>query len=174
MAVEKQMTPADFDIEETDEVEIQVVNPEAVSIESDGEEVIIDFTGEFTEELVGPDHDANLAEYIEDDELGALASELVDDFVADRQSRKDWARSYVKGLDLLGMKIEERTQPWAGAAGVFHPVLTEAVVRFQAQAMSELFPASGPVRTKVMGKKDQGFVDSDREPGGSPHASFPS
>jgi hypothetical protein len=159
MAVEKQMTPADFDIEETDEVEIQVVNPEAVSIESDGEEVIIDFTGEFTEELIGPDHDANLAEYIEDDELGALASELVDDFVADRQSRKDWARSYVKGLDLLGMKIEERTQPWAGAAGVFHPVLTEAVVRFQAQAMSELFPASGPVRTKVMGKKDQEKLD---------------
>ena len=159
MAVEKQMTPADFDIEETDEVEIQVVNPEAVSIESDGEEVIIDFTGEFTEELVGPDHDANLAEYIEDDDLGALASELVDDFVADRQSRKDWARSYVKGLDLLGMKIEERTQPWAGAAGVFHPVLTEAVVRFQAQAMSELFPASGPVRTKVMGKKDQDKLD---------------
>lgn len=159
MAVEKQMTPADFDIEETDEVEIQVVNPEAVSIEADGEEVIIDFTGEFTEELVGPDHDANLAEYIEDDELGALASELVDDFVADRQSRKDWARSYVKGLDLLGMKIEERTQPWAGAAGVFHPVLTEAVVRFQAQAMSELFPASGPVRTKVMGKKDQEKLD---------------
>jgi len=159
MAVEKQMTPADFDIEETDEVEIQVVNPEAVSIEADGEEVIIDFTGEFTEELSGPDHDANLAEYIEDDELGALASELVDDFVADRQSRKDWARSYVKGLDLLGMKIEERTQPWAGAAGVFHPVLTEAVVRFQAQAMSELFPASGPVRTKVMGKKDQDKLD---------------
>ena len=159
MAVEKQMTPADFDIEETDEVEIQVVNPEAVSIESDGEEVIIDFTGEFTEELIGPDHDANLAEYIEDDDLGALASELVDDFVADRQSRKDWARSYVKGLDLLGMKIEERTQPWAGAAGVFHPVLTEAVVRFQAQAMSELFPASGPVRTKVMGKKDQDKLD---------------
>ena len=159
MAVEKQMTPSDFDIEETDEVEIQVVNPEAVSIEADGEEVIIDFTGEFTEELVGPDHDSNLAEYIEDDELGALASELVDDFVADRQSRKDWARSYVKGLDLLGMKIEERTQPWAGAAGVFHPVLTEAVVRFQAQAMSELSPASGPVRTKVMGKKDQEKLD---------------
>src|SRR5210317_126177 len=159
MAVEKQMTPSDFDIEETDEVEIQVVNPEAVSIEADGEEVIIDFTGEFTEELIGPDHDANLAEYIEDADLEALASELVEDFVADRQSRKDWARSYVKGLDLLGMKIEERTQPWAGAAGVFHPVLTEAVVRFQAQAMSELFPASGPVRTKVMGKKDQDKLD---------------
>ena len=153
MAVEKQMFPADVDMEGTEEVEIQVMNPDAVSIESDGEEVIIDFTGEFTEDIVGPDHDANLAEYIEDNELQALASELVEDFVADRQSRKDWARSYVKGLDLLGMRIEERTQPWAGAAGVFHPVLTEAVVRFQAQAMSELFPASGPVRTKVMGKK---------------------
>ena len=83
-----------------------------------------------------------------------MASEIVDDFVADRQSRKEWARSYVKGLDLLGMKIEERTQPWAGAAGVFHPVLTEAVVRFQAQAMGEIFPAAGPVRTKVVGKRD--------------------
>jgi hypothetical protein len=159
MAVEKQMFPADVDMEGTEEVEIQVMNPDAVSIESDGEEVVIDFTGEFTEDIVGPDHDANLAEYIEDNELQALASELVEDFVADRQSRKDWARSYVKGLDLLGMKIEERTQPWAGAAGVFHPVLTEAVVRFQAQAMSELFPASGPVRTKVMGKKDQDKID---------------
>jgi hypothetical protein len=159
MAVEKQMFPADVDMEGTEEVEIQVMNPDAVSIESDGEEVVIDFTGEFTEDIVGPDHDANLAEYIEDNELQALASELVEDFVADRQSRKDWARSYVKGLDLLGMRIEERTQPWAGAAGVFHPVLTEAVVRFQAQAMSELFPASGPVRTKVMGKKDQDKID---------------
>ena len=109
MAVEKQMFPADVDMEGTEEVEIQVMNPDAVSIESDGEEVIIDFTGEFTEDIVGPDHDANLAEYIEDVDLQALASELVEDFVADRQSRKDWARSYVKGLDLLGMRIEERT-----------------------------------------------------------------
>ena len=159
MAVEKQMFPADVDMEGTEEVEIQVMNPDAVSIESDGEEVIIDFTGEFTEDIIGPDHDANLAEYIEDADLQVLASELVEDFVADRQSRKDWARSYVKGLDLLGMKIEERTQPWAGAAGVFHPVLTEAVVRFQAQAMSELFPASGPVRTKIIGKKDEEKLD---------------
>ena len=82
----------------------------------------------------------------------AMASELVSDFNADRESRSDWARAYVKGLDLLGMKIEERQQPWAGASGVFHPVLTESVVRFQAQAMGELFPASGPVRAKIMGK----------------------
>lgn len=154
MAVEKQMLPSDFDIEDTTEVEVEVVNPEAVGISVDGEEMVIDFTGDMSEELMGPEHDANLAEYIDEGELQNLAADLVDDFVADRQSRKDWARSYVKGLDLLGMKIEERTQPWAGAAGVFHPVLTEAVVRFQAQAMGELFPASGPVRTKVLGKRD--------------------
>ena len=154
MAVEKQMSPADLDIEGTDEVEVEIVNPDAVGISVEGESMVIDFTGEMADDLMGPEHDANLAEYIDEGELQNLASDLVDDFVADRQSRKDWARSYVKGLDLLGMKIEERTQPWAGAAGVFHPVLTEAVVRFQAQAMGELFPASGPVRTKVLGKRD--------------------
>ena len=155
MAVEKQMNPSDLDMESTDEVQVEVVNPEAVSISTEDEGLVIDFTGEMVSEIMGPEHDANLAEFMEEADLQDLASELVDDFVADRQSRKDWARSYVKGLDLLGMKIEERTQPWQGAAGVFHPVLTEAVVRFQAQAMGEIFPASGPVRTKIMGKKDQ-------------------
>mgnify|MGYP001207460056 CR=1 FL=1 len=154
MAVEKQMMPSEVDMEDTEEVQIEVVNPDAVGVSMDGESMIIDFDGEMTEQLMGPEHDANLAEFMEEGDLDSLASELVDDFVADRQSRKEWARSYVKGLDLLGMKIEERTQPWAGAAGVFHPVLTEAVVRFQAQAMGELFPASGPVRTKIVGKLD--------------------
>ena len=154
MAVEKQMSPADLDMEGAPEVEVEVVNPDAVGISVEGESMVIDFTGEMADELIGPEHDANLAEYIDEGELQNIAADLVDDFVADRQSRKEWARSYVKGLDLLGMKIEERTQPWAGAAGVFHPVLTEAVVRFQAQAMGELFPASGPVRTKVVGKRD--------------------
>ena len=155
MAVEKQMTPTDMDPGNADEVQVEVVNPDAVSISTEDEGLVIDFTGEMASEIMGPEHDANLAEFMEEADLEALASELVDDFVADRQSRRDWARSYVKGLDLLGMKIEERTQPWQGAAGVFHPVLTEAVVRFQAQAMGEIFPASGPVRTKIMGKKDQ-------------------
>ena len=154
MAVEKQMSPAELDMAGTGEVEVEVVNPDAVGISVEGESMVIDFTGEMAEEIMGPEHDGNLAEFIEDADLQALASEIVDDFVADRQSRKEWARSYVKGLDLLGMKIEERTQPWAGAAGVFHPVLTEAVVRFQAQAMGEIFPAAGPVRTKVVGKRD--------------------
>ena len=128
MAVEKQMSPADLDIEGTDEVEVEIVNPDAVGISVEGESMVIDFTGEMADDLMGPEHDANLAEYIDEGELQNLASDLVDDFVADRQSRKDWARSYVKGLDLLGMKIEERTQPWAGAAGVFHPVLTLSLI----------------------------------------------
>ena len=98
------------------------------------------------------DHDANLAEYIEDGMLEGMASDLVEDFDNDRTSRKEWATSYINGLDLLGMKVEDRAQPWQGASGVYHPMLTEAVVRFQAQAMSELMPASGPVKSKIVGK----------------------
>ena len=154
MAIEKQMEPSDLEIEETDaeNIEVEIVNPDAVSIDTGDGGVIIDFEGDITESITGPDHDANLAEFIDEAELQSMASELVGEFNSDRESRKDWARAYVKGLDLLGMKIEERSQPWQGASGVFHPVLTEAVVRFQAQAMGELFPASGPVRTKIMGK----------------------
>ena len=154
MAVEKQMEPSDLDIEGTDaeEIEVEIVNPDAVSIGTDDGGMIIDFEGGLTEELVGPEHDANLADFIDESVLQSMASELVEDFESDRESRRDWARAYVKGLDLLGMKIEERSQPWQGASGVFHPVLTEAVVRFQAQAMGELFPAAGPVKTKIMGK----------------------
>jgi len=154
MAIEKQMEPSDLDIEEADatDIEVEIVNPDAVAINTDDGGVVIDFEGDLTESVVGPDHDANLADFIDEAVLQSMASELVGEFNSDRESRKDWARAYVKGLDLLGMKIEERSQPWQGASGVFHPVLTEAVVRFQAQAMGELFPASGPVRTKIMGK----------------------
>jgi len=154
MAIEKPMVPSSVDVEGTDEVSVEIVNPEAISIGDDDGAMIIDFTGEVAEDIMGPDHDANLAEFIEEADLQSLASELIEDFISDRQSRKDWARAYVKGLDLLGMKIEERTQPWQGASGVFHPILTEATVRFQAQAMGEIFPASGPVRVKLVGKKD--------------------
>jgi|TARA_X000001382_G_scaffold83271_2_gene58903 post-segregation antitoxin (ccd killing protein) len=154
MAIEKPMVPSSVDVEGTDEVSVEIVNPEAISIGNDDGAMIIDFTGEVAEDIMGPDHDANLAEFIEEADLQSLASELIEDFISDRQSRKDWARAYVKGLDLLGMKIEERTQPWQGASGVFHPILTEATVRFQAQAMGEIFPASGPVRVKLVGKKD--------------------
>ena len=154
MAVEKVMTPRDLAKAETteEEVTVEVLNPEAVSVETEDGGMIIDFTGEQVEEIMGGGFDANLAEEIEEDELQSMASELISNFNSDRQSRSEWAKSYVKGLDLLGMKIEERQQPWAGSSGVFHPILTESIVRFQAQAMGEIFPASGPVRTKIVGK----------------------
>ena len=154
MAVEKIMTPRDLAKAEAaeEEVTVEVLNPEAVSVETEDGGMIIDFTGEQVEEIIGGGFDANLAEEIEESELQAMASELLSSFQSDRQSRNEWAKSYVKGLDLLGMKIEERQQPWAGSSGVFHPILTESIVRFQAQAMGEIFPASGPVRTKIVGK----------------------
>ena len=155
MAIEKPMIPSALDVEDNpteEEITVEVINPDAVSMETDDGSIIIDFDGGLSEELLGPDHDSNIAEFIDEATLESMASELVSDFEADRESRSDWARAYVKGLDLLGMKIEDRQQPWAGASGVFHPVLTESVVRFQAQAMGELFPASGPVRSKVLGK----------------------
>ena len=155
MAIEKPMVPSDVEIEENpseEELTVEIVNPDSISMETEDGGVIIDFEGSLAENMMGPDHDSNLAEFIEESELESMASELVSDFESDRESRSDWARAYVKGLDLLGMKIEDRQQPWAGASGVFHPVLTESVVRFQAQAMGELFPASGPVKSKIMGK----------------------
>ena len=157
MPITKPMEPFDpnemmDDEDESSEIEVEIANPDAVSISTDDGGIVIDFTGEMTEDIMGPDHESNLAEFMDEQDLQILASELVDDFLSDRESRKDWARAYVKGLDLLGMKIEERQQPWAGASGVFHPILTEAVVRFQAQAMGEMFPPSGPVRTKIVGK----------------------
>ena len=155
MAIEKPMVPSDVEIEENpseEELTVEIVNPDSISMETEDGGVVIDFEGSLAEDLIGPDHDSNLAEFIEESALESIASELVSDFESDRESRSDWARAYVKGLDLLGMKIEDRQQPWAGASGVFHPVLTESVVRFQAQAMGELFPASGPVRSKIMGK----------------------
>lgn len=155
MAIEKPMVPSDVEIEDNpseEELTVEIVNPDSISMETEDGGVIIDFEGSLAENLMGPDHDSNLAEFIEESELESMASDLVSDFESDRESRSDWARAYVKGLDLLGMKIEDRQQPWAGASGVFHPVLTESVVRFQAQAMGELFPAGGPVRSKIMGK----------------------
>ena len=118
MAVEKKMEPSEVEVMNGQDVEIEVVNPEAVSIETEDGGMLIDFSGEVTEELLGPSHDANLADFLDEADLQAMASELVGDFDGDRMSRKEWARSYVKGLDLLGMKIEERSQPWAGASGV--------------------------------------------------------
>ena len=101
----------------------------------------------------GDEFDANLAEYLDESALETLASELASDFDDDIGSRKDWMQTYVDGLELLGMKIEERTEPWEGACGVYHPLLSEALVKFQAETMMSSFPAAGPVKTQIIGKE---------------------
>jgi len=132
-------------------IEVAVVNPEAVSIQTDEGGVVIDFDPQGSEEEMPTNHDDNLAEFCDEECLQRLASTLVGEYEADKNSRADWERTYIKGLDLLGLKIEDRSTPWPGACGVHHPILTEAVVRFQSQAITEVFPASGPVKTKIVG-----------------------
>jgi hypothetical protein len=100
----------------------------------------------------GEDFEANLAEYIDASELDRLGGELVEDFGKDIMDRKEWMQTYVEGLKLLGLKYEDRTEPWNGACGVFHPMLTESVVRFQSEGITETFPAMGPVKTVIIGK----------------------
>jgi len=141
------------------DLEIEIVNPEAVSIETEDGGMIFDFDPQ--DSLTGMiPHDANLAEYIDDSELQGIATDLVGQYKSDKESRSDWERTYIEGLDLLGLKHEDRTTPWDGACGVFHPLLTEAVIRFQSQSIQELFPAAGPAKTSVVGlvtdeKEDQ-------------------
>ena len=130
-------------------VDISIFNPEAVSIETDDGGMIIDFDPNTSQEV---DFNANLAEHLDERDLDNLANELIGAFQSDKDSRGDWERTYIEGLDNLGLKIEERTEPWSGACGVYHPLLSEAVIRFQSQAISEILPASGPVRTNIVGK----------------------
>ena len=132
------------------DLEIEIVNPESVSMETADGGVIIDFDPGAMDEA-GIEHDANLAEHLDEGELRELSSELVSAYQSDRDSRSDWEETYINGLDLLGLKSADRTTPWDGACGVFHPLLTESVVRFQAQAIQEIFPAAGPVKTAVVG-----------------------
>jgi len=102
-------------------------------------------------EMEAQDFNANLAEFVEDQELSFLGSQLYQNYQDYKNSRKDWERTYTQGLDLLGFKYENRTEPFAGASGATHPVLAEAVTQFQALAYKELLPANGPVRTQVIG-----------------------
>ena len=129
-------------------IEIEIEDPESVTIGVGDMEIGIE-PGEGSDE----DFAANLAEYIDEGELQSLAEELTSDFDDDISSRKDWMQTYVDGLELLGMKIEERTEPWEGACGVYHPLLSEALVKFQAETMMATFPAAGPVKTQIIGKE---------------------
>jgi hypothetical protein len=158
MAVDKPLVPFDIEIEpeepmeEIDDIEEFDESTSTVTPTEDGG-VVIEFESISVEpEYEEVPHSDNLAELIDEAELESMGSELVGNFLSDLRTRDDWAMAYVKGLDLLGMKVEDRTQPWEGASGVFHPMLTEAAIHFQAQAMGEIYPASGPARTKILGK----------------------
>jgi len=134
--------------EEMNPLEIEIIDPEAVNIDMGDMEIEIKKAKPSIK-----DFDANLADYISDSALQSLAGDLAGDIDNDRNSRKDWEKTYTEGLKLLGLNMEERTEPWNGASGVFHPMITEAVVRFQSETITETFPAQGPVRTKIVGKE---------------------
>ena len=160
MSIEKSLYQAPVGIAEEvlnqpPEIEIEIEDPESVTIGMDGLEIEIEKA-----EPSDEDFDANLAEYIDEGELAQLAGDLISDFGEDVSSRKDWMQTYVDGLELLGMKIEERTEPWEGACGVYHPLLSEALVKFQAETIMETFPAQGPVRTTIIGKETPEIKDA--------------
>jgi hypothetical protein len=141
------MSPMNTEMDEGPDIEIEIEDPESVNIGIDGMEIEIDPSedeGDFND---------NLAEELDEGMLTELAGDLLGEFDEDISSRKDWIQTYVDGLELLGMKVEDRTEPWPGACGVHHPLLSEAVVKFQAETMSETFPAQGPVRTQIIGKE---------------------
>ena len=133
--------------EEEEPIEITIEDPEAVNIKGPGFEIDMEKSEEEDE------FNKNLAEDMDEDELLRLSGDLIGEYETDVSSRKDWIQTYVDGLELLGMKIEERMEPWPGACGVFHPILSESVVKFQAETMMSTFPAAGPVKTQIIGKE---------------------
>jgi hypothetical protein len=147
---DKAMVPYNTDagMDEGPDIEIEIEDPESVRIAMGGVEIEID--GEEDDGF-----DENLAEDMSDSELQSIASELIDLVETDINSRKDWVDAFVKGLDVLGMKYEERTEPWNGACGVFSTLLSEAAIRFQAEMITETFPAQGPVKTQIVGAVDK-------------------
>ena len=153
MAIEKSLYAAPMGLEQLvamndgPDIEIEIEDPEAVDITVGGMNIHIE-PGDDEE-----DFNDNLAEYISEEAMQSLAEELLSDYDEDVSSRKDWMQTYVDGLELLGMKIEERTEPWEGACGVFHPMLSEALVKFQSETMMATFPAAGPVKTQIIGKE---------------------
>lgn len=129
------------------DIEIEIEDPESVKLNMDGMSIEIEPDG-------GSDEfSKNIAEDLDEEVLASLANDLISDFEDDISARKDWMQTYVDGLELLGMKIEERSEPWEGACGVYHPLLSEALVKFQSETIMETFPAAGPVKTKIIGKE---------------------
>jgi hypothetical protein len=156
MNIDKALNPAPLGMggyEDEDEmgmepaIEIEIEDPERVAIEAGGMEIVLEPGEEEDEEF-----NKNLVEILDAGQLTELAGDLLSDFEGDVASRKDWMDTYVEGLDLLGLKVEDRTEPWPGACAVYHPLLVEALVKFQSETIMETFPAAGPVKTKIIGK----------------------
>ena len=150
--IDKSVSQAPQGIEELanaqPDLSIEIENPESVTLDDGSMEITITPGKE-----VNDDFNANLAEDLDEGQLTELAGDLLGEFDADVNSRKDWLTTYVDGLELLGLKIEDRTEPWPGACNVYHPLMTEALVKFQAETMMETFPAAGPVKTVIVGKQ---------------------
>ena len=154
MSIEQSLSQApmglnDLELDDTPAIEIEIENPDGVRLNMDGLEI------DLMPEEDGEDFGDNLAEYMDKGELEKISSDLIEMVDSDINSRKDWVDTYVKGLDVLGMKYEERTEPWLGSCGVFSTVLTEAAVRFQSETIIETFPAQGPVKTEIIGAVDR-------------------
>jgi hypothetical protein len=154
MAIEKGLYQAPLGIEEEAmaqgfaPLEIEIEDPESVTIGIDGMPIL-----SIEQDDEEDDFSNNIAEEMDESVLQEMASDLIGDFDSDVSARKDWMQTYVDGLELLGMKIEERSEPWEGACGVYHPLLSEALVKFQAETMMETFPAAGPVKVEIIGKE---------------------
>ena len=151
MSIDKALYQAPQGIKEAlgePDIEIEIEDPKSVNIKAGDMEIEIE-----KGEGGGEEFTANLAEYIDEGTLATLAGDLLGDFEEDISSRKDWMQTYVDGLELLGMKLEDRSEPWEGACGVYHPLLAETLVKFQAETIMETFPASGPVKTQIIGKE---------------------
>ena len=157
MSIEKSLYQAPVGLDSLNEepIEIEIEDPESVTITAGGLEIEIEKS-----EPSDEDFDANLAEYMSEKDLIEIAGDLLGDFEDDISARRDWIQTYVDGLELLGMKIEERSEPWEGACGVYHPLLSEALVKFQSETIMETFPAAGPVKTLIIGKETQEKKDA--------------
>jgi hypothetical protein len=159
MAIDKALNQAPLGLSEMVEdmepaIEIEIEDPESVSIKAGGIEI------EIEKEDMDDEFNENLAENLDDDILTELAGDLLGEYQSDIDSRKDWVQTYVDGLELLGLKIEERTEPWPGACGVYHPLLSEAIVKFQSETIMETFPAAGPVKTSILGQETQERIEA--------------
>jgi len=158
MAIDKGLyeAPAGLDaLAEDSAMEIEIVDPEEINIGADGMVVSLSKSKPRAE-----DFDANLAEFMNENELMGLSLDLLGDYETDLASRKDWLDTYIKGLKILGIRYEDRTEPWPGACGVFHPLLMESAVKFQSETIMETFPAMGPVKTKIIGRETPEKKDS--------------